>query len=110
MDQMARKKTLEQDRLATLRLLREYKVHYTEPNTNHFKMRDLNYWPSSGKIFIDEAQACLLDRGLQALEAELRRRGYRCSDPATLTPQPLRPTMPTLSINCENEEDPDKDC
>lgn len=102
---MARKKTLEQDRIATLKLLREYKVYYTEPNPNHFKMRNLNYWPSSGKIFVDGAQSCLPDRGLQALEAELRRKGYQSSGPSTpaLKPQPPRPTMPTLSIEVDPE-------
>ena len=103
---MARKKTREQDRIATLKLLYEYKVHYSEPNHNHIKMRDLNYWPPSGKIFIDGAPACLPDRGLQTLEAELRRRGYRRKKPSTFAPasQSPRPTMPTLSIELDDKE------
>lgn len=100
---MAQKQTLEQNRIATLKLMREYKVYYTEPMSNHFKMRDLNYWPSSGKIFVDGAQACLPDRGLQALEAQLCTRGYRRSGPTTLTPQPHRPTIPTLFIEFDTE-------
>jgi hypothetical protein len=102
---MARKQTLEQDRTATLKLLGEVKVHYTEPNPNHFKMRDLNYWPSSGKVFIDGARACLPDRGLHALEAALRDRGYRRDPNALNTPPTTRrgpsPTMPTLSIELD---------
>lgn len=101
---MARKQTLEQDRIATLKLLREYKVHFTEPNPNHFKMRDLNYWPSSGKIYADGKPACFPDRGPQALEAELCARGYRRSGPSTPTPQPLRPMTPSLSVELDAQD------
>jgi hypothetical protein len=101
--QMTRKQTLEQNKIATLKLLREFKVHFTEPNPNHFKARDLNYWPSSGKIYIDGAPASLPDRGLQALEAELRARGYRRSDPTTRTNtlQPPHSTTPSLSVELD---------
>lgn len=102
---MARKKTLEQDRIATLKLLRDFKVHYTEPNPNHFKMRDLNYWPASGKIYADGKPACLPDRGLHALEAELRARGYQSHPNALNTPatphRGLVPTLPTLSVELD---------
>jgi len=100
---MPRQQKLKQDRITTLRLLREYKVYYTEPNPNHFKMRDLNYWPSSGKIFVDGAQACLPDRGPHALEATIRARGYRRSGPTAPKPQPHPPTMPTLFIEFDTE-------
>lgn len=107
---MLPKQKLTQNRIATLKLLREYKVLYTEPMSNHFKMRELNYWPSSGKIFIDGALVCLPDRGLQALETTLRARGYRRSGPTAPTPQPDPPPMPPLIIDLdigvtENDDD-----
>jgi hypothetical protein len=80
-----------------------FKIHFTEPNPNHLKINNINYWPSSGKVFIDGANACLPDRGIHALEALLGQRGYRRSNPTTRTNtlQPPHSTTPSLSVELD---------
>jgi hypothetical protein len=100
---MTKKQKSPQKQADTIALLASFKVHFTEPNPNHLKINNINYWPSSGKVFIDGANACLPDRGIHALEALLGQRGYRRSDPTTRTNtlQPPHSTTPSLSVELD---------
>jgi hypothetical protein len=96
---MTRKQRSERERTATIALLRAYKVHYREPDDHQIKMGNLNYWPASGKIYEDRAPASLPAHGLQALEIELRNRGYRRSDPGAPAPAPQSPRPATPIVH-----------
>jgi len=80
------------------RFLGQHKVWYSEPNPGHLKIgRSINYWPASGKVFIDATSGSRVDRGLPALEAVLRERGYLQGPAAPkATPRRSKPITPAL--------------
>ena len=59
------------------RFLGQHGIRCDEPNPGHLKIgRSINYWPTSGKVFIDATSGSRVERGLSALEAVLREQGY----------------------------------
>lgn len=82
------------------RCLDRHGIAYYEPNPGHLKIgRSINYWPTSGKVFIDGTPGSRVDRGLPALETVLREQGYLRGLAATreTTSRGRRPIRPALS-------------
>ncbi|MFL5286598.1 MAG: hypothetical protein ACJ8AW_37900 [Rhodopila sp.] len=81
------------------RFLSQHGIRYDEPNQGHLKIgRSINYWPTSGKMFIDATSGSRVDRGVSALEAVLREQGYLRGPAAPkATPRTPKPITPALS-------------
>jgi hypothetical protein len=96
------------DTLATYELIRELidlKFFVWRPSKYHIKHGDVNFWPSTGTITIDNVGRHP-EKGKQAFIALLQRmypKGRRARPEAPINRDDLRPPVTVLEINLDGE-------